>query len=109
MRRVTRDSMPGISLSASDAGETELAIGLEEAAPAQPATPCRLCGGLTTYAFNAELIGKHNVRYFVCTSCGSLETEPPFWLEESYLSNLGDLDCGSAQRNLHNFAASYAM
>jgi Methyltransferase domain len=54
-------------------------------------------------------MAKHKVDYFTCSSCGSLQTEQPFWLHEAYASNLGDLDCGAAQRNLHNFAACSAI
>ena len=71
--------------------------------------PCRLCGADAAYKFTTKLIAKYDVRYFVCSGCGSLETEPPFWLDEAYSLNLGDLDCGSAQRNLHNFAACLAI
>ena len=73
------------------------------------ALACRLCDGVADYRFNAQLIGKHEVNYYVCQECGSLQTEMPFWLHEAYSLNLGDLDCGSAQRNLHNFAACLAI
>lgn len=78
------------------------------AAPGSVGT-CRLCGGDTDPAFSAELMAKYQVNYGVCQTCGSLQTELPFWLDEAYASNLGDRDCGAAQRNLHNFAACYSM
>ena len=71
--------------------------------------PCRLCGGDAVRRFSTQLINKHEVGFFRCNTCGSLETEQPFWLDEAYALNLGDLDCGSAQRNLHNFAACLAI
>ena len=71
--------------------------------------PCRLCGGAAVFRFTTQLINKHDVDYFRCGECESLQTEQPFWLDEAYALNLGDLDCGSAQRNLHNFAACLAI
>ncbi len=73
--------------------------------PVKSTEACRLCGGATAFKFQTQLIGKHDVDYFVCTVCASLETQAPFWLDEAYASNLGDLDCGAAQRNLSNLAA----
>ena len=82
---------------------------LRAAADDAAVIPCRLCGAEAAYKFSARLIAKYDVRYYVCSGCGSLETEQPFWLDEAYSLNLGDLDCGSAQRNLHNFAACLAI
>lgn len=71
--------------------------------------PCRLCGGPIQARFSATLLGAHSVQYFQCTQCGSLQTQPPFWLEEAYSGNLADIDTGAAQRNLNNLAAVYHM
>ncbi len=83
--------------------------GLTAVSGAAPSVLCRLCSGPAHYRFTAQLLGRHDVSYFSCADCGSLETEQPFWLDEAYSLNLGDLDCGSAQRNLHNFAACLAI
>ncbi|WP_029015162.1 class I SAM-dependent methyltransferase [Niveispirillum irakense] len=43
--------------------------------------------------------------YAVCGHCGSLQTERPYWLEESYAGgNLATLDTGAGQRVLNNWA-----
>lgn len=71
--------------------------------------PCRLCEGTARLAFALSLIGKHQVRFYTCGHCGSLQTELPYWLDEAYSnSNLAVLDTGAAQRNLNNLAAVYA-
>src|SRR5262249_51230365 len=35
-----------------------------------------------------------------CTACGSLQTEPPYWLAEAYRTQGTDMDTGAAQRSL---------
>jgi hypothetical protein len=52
------------------------------------------------------------VEYRRCGGCGSLQTEPPYWLDEAYLgngekeNNLSSVDTGAAHRNVTNLAAS---
>jgi len=70
---------------------------------------CRLCGGALLERFGLTVLRKHTVRYHECQFCGSLQTEPPHWLEEAYASNLSDLDTGSGQRNLTNLAACFLV
>lgn len=71
---------------------------------------CRLCDGETTLKFASKVLGRYDIRYFECMNCGSLQTETPFWLSESYAqSNLSSLDTGAAQRNLSNFVATYIV
>jgi hypothetical protein len=67
---------------------------------------CRLCGAPTTAIFTARLLSKYDVDYLECTACHSLQTQQPFWLDEAYAHNLGDMDCGAAQRNLSSATAS---
>ena len=71
---------------------------------------CRLCDEHTIHRFNKQILGKFDVKYFECLSCGSLQTEVPYWLNEAYgKSNLSDLDTGAVQRNLHNLAACWVI
>ena len=67
---------------------------------------CRLCDGITHSVFQASLLQKYEINYLECTDCHSLQTETPFWLDEAYAHNLGDMDCGAAQRNLSSATAS---
>lgn len=67
---------------------------------------CRLCAGPLMHRFDGRLLGRHAVRYFECTACGSLQTETPHCLDEAYADgNLSRLDTGAAQRNLDNLGA----
>lgn len=70
---------------------------------------CRCCGGTLAPSFKLQVLHRHDVVYLVCTACGSLQTQPPYWLAEAYASNLSNLDTGAAQRNLKNLAASHVV
>jgi hypothetical protein len=60
--------------------------------------------------FRRCVLGKYEVAYFQCEQCRSLQTEPPYWLDEAYReNNLSNLDTGSAQRNLQNLAACWSI
>ena len=62
--------------------------------------PCRLCGGGAEFWNSKRLLNRHDVRYFLCSECGSLETEPPYWLDEAYeVTGIGD-DVGAGQRTI---------
>jgi hypothetical protein len=75
---------------------------------------CRLCEKSVFPQFNLTVLGKHDVQYSECVSCGALQTEPPYWLDEAYgegqgNKNLSILDTGAAQRNIHNLAACFVI
>lgn len=65
---------------------------------------CRLCSNESQFVFNKILLGKLDVEYFYCASCGSLQTEEPYWLEEAYHPNNEQLDTGQFIRSLINAA-----
>ena len=76
----------------------------------QNPSQCRLCDNSISHRFNLKIFGKYDVNYFECLSCGSLQTEPPYWLDEAYgNSNLSKLDTGAAQRNICNLAACWTI
>ena len=64
--------------------------------------PCRVCAGPSAPAFEAEVLGRHRVRYFQCPACGFLETEEPGWLAEAYADAITLQDTGLVDRNLRN-------
>lgn len=64
------------------------------------AIACRLCGAESKFYGRQTVLGKYRVAYYECASCGSLETENPYWLDEAYrVEGLG-LDVGACQRCL---------
>jgi len=48
-------------------------------------------------------LGQHNVGYFRCQVCGSLQTETPYWMEQAYSGDAERYDTGKASRTLANF------
>ncbi len=55
---------------------------------------CEICGGKQRKIFDATVLGKLSVGYFICDSCGFVNTEEPYWLAEAYASALADSDTG---------------
>jgi hypothetical protein len=62
--------------------------------------PCRLCGGSTAHNFTAKILEKYPIGFCRCNSCGSMQTDPPYWLDESYASVHSATDTGMAARTL---------
>lgn len=60
---------------------------------------CRLCGGKLTEVFTGKVLTKYDVKYFLCGGCGLLQTETPYWLEESYNDSIAVTDTGILLRN----------
>lgn len=66
---------------------------------------CRLCKSETTHIFFNTVLMKYKVDYRKCQNCDSLQTDPPFWLEEAYKeNNLSNLDTGAVQRCINNLS-----
>ena len=63
-------------------------------------TPCRLCDGAATFRFSRLVLDKHPVAYWRCDRCGSLQTDAPYWLDESYQTVHSAADTGMAARTL---------
>jgi hypothetical protein len=62
---------------------------------------CRCCNDSSSFVFEGDLIG-HRVAYFECASCGYVQTETPYWLEQAYDSAINDSDTGIMGRNRSN-------
>jgi 2-polyprenyl-3-methyl-5-hydroxy-6-metoxy-1,4-benzoquinol methylase len=58
---------------------------------------------------DAKVLRKYLVKYYRCTSCGFLQTETPYWLEEAYSSAISKLDTGILARNLSNQSITTAI
>lgn len=48
--------------------------------------------------FTKLILGKHTVGFFKCSNCGQVQTELPYWLEETYRDSGSPLDVGMADR-----------
>ncbi len=70
---------------------------------------CRACDGPVRKVFDAEVLGRHQVSYFRCLECDSLQSETPYWLQEAYDSAIVATDSGAVDRNLVSHAAIVAI
>jgi hypothetical protein len=59
----------------------------------------KITGGETELLFTAKLLAKYDVEFFRCKQTGFIQTEEPFWLQESYSSAITKLDVGLIMRN----------
>ena len=60
---------------------------------------CNICGSSAPLLFKGEVLGKHKIEYYQCSSCQFIQTETPYWLEEAYADAIGSTDIGLIQRN----------
>lgn len=60
---------------------------------------CKICGNDSNPLFEKKVLNKYSVAYYRCGHCLFIQTETPYWLEESYASAITDLDIGLVQRN----------
>jgi hypothetical protein len=72
---------------------------------------CRLCGSEAEFAFKTKILEKYTISYYECPTCKLLQTEKPYWLDESYQSVINETDTGLILRNLHlrNVVAAILM
>lgn len=49
---------------------------------------CKICNKTTKKIFTAKILNKYNIGYFSCPNCKFIQTEEPYWLEESYKDSI---------------------
>jgi hypothetical protein len=60
---------------------------------------CKICNNDSDIIFKAKILNKYDVEYYKCRHCSFIQTENPYWLEESYSNAITQLDIGLANRN----------
>ncbi|MFZ4646800.1 MAG: class I SAM-dependent methyltransferase [Gemmataceae bacterium] len=63
---------------------------------------CKICGQPSTLYDKAIILGKYDVRYMQCQTCGFVQAEDPHWLTEAYSDAITASDLGLVARNLGN-------
>lgn len=63
---------------------------------------CNICQGQTEYIFTSKILRKYSVAYYCCKTCGFLQTESPYWLDEAYTDAIVSADTGVLARNLYS-------
>lgn len=61
---------------------------------------CKICRSDTKKIDRSTILNKYDVDYFQCPSCGFVQTEEPYWLNESYSDAISVSDTGMMSRNL---------
>ncbi len=56
-----------------------------------------------------KILGKYNIQYFQCRNCQFVQTEDPYWLEETYVEAINDSDIGLIGRNIFLSRISQAV
>ena len=77
--------------------------------PALVNETCKVCDSVSRPFDNARVLGRHDVRYYRCDTCGFVQTEHPYWLDEAYGTALIAADVGVAQRNIELAAVTQAV
>jgi hypothetical protein len=62
---------------------------------------CNICKNEITLIFSRIVLKKYEVNYFKCNSCGFIQTEDSFWLNEAYSEAITNQDIGLISRNLN--------
>lgn len=60
---------------------------------------CKICKAETLLFDQETVLGKYRVRYYRCSSCGFVQTEDPYWLNEAYSETINKTDVGLVNRN----------
>jgi Methyltransferase domain len=63
---------------------------------------CKICGSASDCFDETTVLRKYSVNYYRCQSCGFVQTESPYWLDEAYSSAITRQDTGILERNLQN-------
>lgn len=61
---------------------------------------CRVCKSDVKVAFTQTVLRKYDCRYYYCSTCGILQSDDPFWLDEAYSNPIALIDTGIMVRNL---------
>jgi len=61
---------------------------------------CKICNQDNNSIFTAKILNKYDVDYYHCSQCYFLQTEEPYWLEESYKESINLSDTGIMLRNI---------
>lgn len=61
---------------------------------------CKVCHDAMHQVFSALVLHKHKVAYYRCTTCGLIQTEKPYWLDEAYSDAIAMGDTGLVSRNI---------
>jgi hypothetical protein len=62
---------------------------------------CKICHSIVSFFQKGTILNRYNISYFYCDNCGFIQTEEPYWLEESYKKSINKSDTGILSRNFY--------
>lgn len=62
---------------------------------------CKICSGPMLKFSVGKVLSKYDVQYYRCGSCGFIQTENPYWLQEAYANPINQSDTGLLERNIY--------
>lgn len=62
---------------------------------------CKICDSNSEKKFESKVLNKYQVSYFQCPKCLFVQTENPYWLDESYSNSINITDTGLMARNIN--------
>ena len=63
---------------------------------------CKICGSTSKPIFSAQVLMRYQVQYFECPQCDFVQSEEPYWLDESYSNAINEEDTGIMMRNIQS-------
>jgi hypothetical protein len=70
---------------------------------------CIICSQPSTFLLETTVLFRHQVKYYRCTSCGQIQTEKPYWLDEAYGTAIASLDIGLLDRSIRDSNAVFRL
>jgi len=61
---------------------------------------CKICSNSTSLFGTGKLLNKYSAAFHRCGQCGFIQSENPYWLDESYSTAITKSDIGMLGRNL---------
>lgn len=61
---------------------------------------CDICSWGMRKVFTKKVLDRYDVDYYQCSNCHLLQTEVPYWLNESYKNPIATTDTGYVGRNI---------
>jgi protein-arginine kinase activator protein McsA len=63
---------------------------------------CKICSSKSSKIFSKKILNKYFINYYLCENCFFIQTDEPYWLNESYEGQeISALDVGIFKRNIY--------
>jgi len=77
--------------------------------PGADSAQCHICSSSSSLLGESLVLRRYPAKYLRCSSCGFIQTEQPYWLDEAYSSAIASQDVGILFRNQTNCEVTSAV